>query len=211
MSQDVEFLRGLDWASIRGGWRDLITDLARGDAPVVQRPVEAERRQPRINSIVKERVVLRLMTSVEIGEDEWRYSLDGDESMLTTIVGMRKITLNVRVETENESDDWFSFVTAERIRTRIWTPGNLERIASFNCAVIELAQTQNVSTAGDDRLISMAAFDIIFSASFEDQQPPDPTGWIEVVELTSHIQDVSGTDLPAALQLNQVDVPPGIS
>lgn len=181
----------LDWATIYPELRSLITDLSQASVSAIV----SERKRPFVNPTDKFQIILRVTSLGDLAEDEYRYEeVSGDVHQ--QVYGQRKVVLQVRVEHYEDEDEGWSFTIAERIRTRLYRTASLVRLREINCSLIDNGPILNFSVPeADDHILGVAVFDFNFQAAFLDTDA-NPVGFIDKIELTSHVQGADGVELP---------------
>jgi hypothetical protein len=151
-------------------------------------------------------LLLKVTSVVGIGTDETRDEyVDptstnvADRPYLGRIrsvqVGQRKFTLQVQALVPEHTDGQWAMAATERIRTRLLRPRISEKLLTVGVALIEIRPANKVSFKDNGRVVSSATMDIIFATVVNDVDPV-PSGWIEAIHYTSHIEDGSGAELP---------------
>jgi len=162
-------------------------------------------------------VLLKVTSVVGIGEDETRRDFVAADStdpadqeylgMLREVqTGQRKFNLQVEVHVPEQTDDSWAFNVTERIRTRIRRPSIIAQLSAVEVAFIRMTEAKKVTYKDNGRMISAAVLNVSFGTVANDIDPT-PGGWIEFVELTGHLQDTSGVELPAPPNWDQHWIP----
>lgn len=137
------------------------------------------------------------------GEDartlSMRQDAGGNEVLVETLEGDRYITLNVRVESMNHSDELWAWATIERIRTRLDRLTTRERLRGANLAFVRTLAATALPRPRDGRITSAAAMDVLLVGRSCDVDASGALGWIERVEVTGKVQGADGQHLPPSL------------
>jgi hypothetical protein len=164
-------------------------------------------------------LTLKVRSIVGTGEDERRYTAvtitppDPDPPYVDIredLVGIRRITLEVRVEStdhgEAEDPARWCWSMMERIRMRLYWQSSLAALLAVNIALVRIEAAQDATYSFDKRRVNACVMDVILAAGFTDEG--EVIGWIERIELTSHFQDAAGDDLDEPPNATSDIIPP---
>ncbi len=159
----------------------------------------AERRRKAISPEARFGLYLKITSSSEVGEDQVSYELqkidpedpESEEDIFEVITGLRKFTLNVRVESTEHSDDLWALEVLERIRTRFKRTSAQAALLDLNVSISEMRPAIKASRTIDKRVWSIGSMDIVFLVQITDRDPV-PIGWIEHVNVESRIKNAEG-------------------
>ncbi len=209
----------ISWKQIRPALIDVFTKIA-PDLDLSADKFEATWREGQRGAIHDKQlcaVMLKVTSVVGIGEDETRRDFVPEDSqdpadqeylgMLREVqTGQRKFNLQVEVHVPAQTDDFWAFAVTERIRTRIRRPSIIRQLSAVEVAFIRMTEAVKTSYTDSGRVVSAAVLNVTFGTVANDI---DTTagGWIEFVELTGHLQDTSGVELPAPPNWNKHWIP----
>lgn len=150
-------------------------------------------------------VLLRIRRIDPVGEDETRYveetpeptpeNPDPESQLIPYQMGNRRITLEVRVESHQQTDEMWAWSTIERMRTRLSRPSSLQKLLGINMALVRTQGAVPLPMVRDKRHISVAVMEVVLSARFADADVP--VDWIEHIEITSKLKDADDSELPS--------------
>lgn len=145
----------------------------------------------------KVKIFLEVTSSREELTEERSVFVPGSPGSITrTQHGSREFTLNIQAKSySQEYVDW-AHEYAERIRTRIQRKTVLATLRAANVALVRVGEIRDMSYDEDGIALSVANLDVIMRAAFADD-PQTGLGWIETIELTSHVQNPAGVEYPA--------------
>jgi hypothetical protein len=195
----------INWSEVSPALVSLFSDLA---FPGINPAFLAQwhnRSREQVSDKTATAVLLRVTNTKEVGEDETRYE-DGDGVLLPTQVGQRLVTLEIRVESYENTDTHWAWATVERIRSRLRRPSSLERLRLVNCALVRTGPALGLPEPRDGHMTSIAVMDVVLTAAFAD--PDEAAGWIERIELTSHLTHAPDVNAAAALNVTGELLPP---
>lgn len=152
---------------------------------------------------------LNILTEVSLGDDEVRRSFDGGapngEQIEQIVSGNRLVTVSVRVKSRSQKADQSARYYLGKLRTSLADPARLAEFRAASIAVVRPMPLQNLDFTEQDRVISFGNMDVIFATVVNDDVAA--TTYIESALISSDIKNVDGTSLPAALQLDNLEVP----
>lgn len=184
----------LDWATINPAIEGLFASLAFPNRTPEFMAQWDGRGQKFTHSGTQTNIALKIASIAEVGEDETRIvtiDIEGTPTQVYAQLGNRRIVLNIRVESHNNTDTTWAWQTVEKIRTRLRRPASLEALSALNMGLISTGPSVAVPVTRDGREWSIASLDVNLSARFCD--PEDVSyGWIESVRLTSRVEDETG-------------------
>ncbi len=150
-------------------------------------------------------LTVRLLSVIGLGEDEERFDLiPGNATgadrkyagqLRPNITGQRKLVLQLECDSIENTDSGWAWTMIERVRTRMRRRTSIEALDAVEAALIRVGQGVQANFRHEGRMHSRVLLDIELGCVVNDQDPI-PTGWIERVEVTGHLQDVDGTELP---------------
>jgi hypothetical protein len=147
-----------------------------------------------------------------LGVDEVRYEDSGDiapaSNLVPVVMGPRVRVLQVTVEALAQDPAAPSALAlCERAQDRMRRPSSLAALAAANLGLIS-AQTISINDAKrDQRWNARAVLEVRLNATSFDRDTTGAAPSIESVEISSALQDVDGTQLPAELQFNNEVMP----
>jgi len=222
----------VDWATIRPRLIEVFTDLAL--EPMGQQvqaypgtanpytievpPFQVNWRERNDNTapihLLQEMAVdLKVTTVVGVGGDEWRYEMrdvpNADpprQDLYEIVCGLRRFTLNVKVTVAEEQDSRWAFSVIERIRTRLYFSRSFNRMLEVGVDITDVLNGTDATFTSDKVRWSCATLDVVMTAVVNEVDTI-PTGWIERIIWTSHIQD-GGVDLPEPPNFTNEMLPP---
>lgn len=191
----------LDWSQISPALKALFSDLAfAGVSP----PFEAQWRDRQRNFTHQgtQTDLLLEVTNIRMppGEDDRLFEMvgAGDSAILAEkLKGDRLITLNVRVESMDQSDALWAWATIERIRTRLDRLTSHARLRTVGLAFVRTMAATALPAPRDRRILSIASMDVLLCAAFEDTDLSGALSWIERVEITGKASGEDGQEMPS--------------
>lgn len=185
----------MDWATICPALISLFSRLALPDGvdpPDGWAAEWKERRDHFIQPDVAFAVRLKVTSCVAASEDERVYAMaavdpdneDAGEDLFETVVGDRRFTLQVQVETVDHEDELFAMTVTERIRTGLSRSSTNAALLEVNTRIDEVRPAIKATRTLDKRRVSIANMDVIF-VSRVNNTDPIPVGWIEFVNVES--------------------------
>ena len=193
----------MDWATLNATLLSVFSEIACD--PIDNVPeFEArwrDRAQERMSPHYGHALYLKFINVATVGNDEVRYEYDpGEDTNTATVCGMRRITLQLRSECTEETDELWALGILDRIQTRLVFPRYWDRFKDeANATFSSWGPAQDVSAKVDGRWQSMGTQDFVLFAAINETDPV-PAGWIEKLLLTS--------DLPAPGAFVDEQLPP---
>ncbi len=130
--------------------------------------------------------------------DEVRYTDQGDdEDLLIEVVGNRRLTLSVRVQSRDQRPDERAFVVLERVRDRLLLPSSQEALSDLGFGLRESAALVDLGSARDRRQESVAALDIVLHYTVAETGDDEVMGTIEHVGVGGTVSS-GGTEITVA-------------
>lgn len=191
----------IDWSTVGPGLITLFSNLAFDVKPHNFDGRWQCRPQKYIPSSAKTDLLLKLRSIEGIGEDETRYvetALDGTAlgNVYEAQLGDRRVVLEVRIESYQNTDPLWAWSTIERIRARIRRRSSIADLLALNFAFVNIGPSIEVPTPRDGQEWSVVLAEITFVTRFEDRQT-EPAQWIGKLEVTTQFEDTDGTLLPS--------------
>lgn len=152
-------------------------------------------------------VGLTVTTVSAIGTDETRKTFENND-VTETASGQRKFTLQVQAlaMAGGVNSDWAIAIT-ERTRTRLMSRRIVDRLLDLDLDVIGCGPSVFLSHRDGGRMLTSATMDVMFGCTASEDDPI-PAGWLQYLVISSHLRDIDDTELPPALQMVNVGVPP---
>ena len=185
----------LRWEAINPVIVSLVSDILRKpEAPADWEAEWLERRDA--NRMISPEqggaLYLKVTSCVPVGIDMTRYEMQADAGgnidLHEVLVGYRRFTLQVQAWESEHTDLHWAIRTLEKLRTRLFRTSSLQRLLAVNVDLTDdLASRKMTQTIGGRRW-SIATMDLLMTGAF-DAADESPTGWIERIRLTSHIED----------------------
>lgn len=192
----------IDWSTVGPGLITLLSKLAFDVKPVNFDGRWFGRPQKFVPSSSKTDLLLKLRSIDDFGgEDETRLveeDLDGNDlgDVYEAQLGDRRVVLEVKIETYQNTDPLWAWSTIERIRTRIRRRSSIADLLALNFALVDVGPSIPVPTPRRDLEWSVVLAEFTFVTRFEDRQT-DPAEWIDKIEVTTEFESTDGTQLPS--------------
>lgn len=151
------------------------------------------------------KLYLKITSVAGVGDDDRR--LDFTSGIQETVYGLRRVTLNLQVTTQDSSDVSWGLAILERVRSRMRRRSVIDQLLALNIAIARIGTTTDISRKQDAHIQSRGNLDIVLTMVSSDADPV-PTGWIAILEFSSAIQDVDGTTLPVPPNVTNVVITP---
>ncbi len=122
---------------------------------------------------------------------------------------LRKCSVQVSIETLDQTPDVNAFAYLERLRGRIYGPSSVALLQTAGLGLIDMDDSQQRDYPVDKRWISRALATVRFNQSdisIDTQGTAEP---IESVDVTSTITDIDDSVLPASQQWDHKVIPDG--
>jgi len=172
--------------------------------------VYADQAREGVHPGVQCELVLEITSSTDVMTGERRVfdpAANGGQGDLSSAMhGMREFTLNVQAKSYDLTYSAWAIAYLERIRTRIWRSSTLEALIAADIAPFDTGPINKVDGKVDGHALSVANLDIRMRLSFSDT-PQIGLGWIEKIELTSHIKKPDGTEYPVPPNVTALPIP----
>lgn len=188
----------IDWSEASPALVRLFTELAFDTTPTKVKAQWFGRTQSYTSHSVKTNLIMQVRSIQDIGEDETRYverDLLGVPATVAAQVGNRRIIIQLKVESYENSDALWAWSTIGRLCTRLGRPSSQEALAAINFTRTATGPAVNAPTPREQHEWSAAAVDITFGARFEDAEGV-AANWIERVEIQSQLSGTDGELLP---------------
>lgn len=191
----------IDWSTVGPGLIALFSKLAFDVKPQNFNGRWFGRPQKFVPSSTKTDLLFKVRSIVGIGEDETRLvetDLDGTAlgNVYEAQLGDRIVTIEVRVESYQNTDPLWAWSTIERIRARIRRRSSIAELLALNFSLVDVGPSLEVPTPRDDLEWSVVLAEFRFVTRFEDRQT-EPVEWIEKFEVLTEFEDVDGTLFPS--------------
>ena len=196
----------MKWQQIQETVKDVIAEI--GECHVYWEPITSQWQN-------FPRALLSVTNVSKIGWDETRQRYDPyDQAIRLRQYGVRLIRVQVKVESRDQNLVSGAYTVADNIRTRIYRPSVLETLRQEDLlttgddlgpslAVSSLTDVRTIDRKDDKgRMVSYAAFDIIFQTNVSDEQADFDYGYIKTVEIE---QDFGGVP-PTEIKIYEVGV-----
>jgi hypothetical protein len=157
----------------------------------------------------KRTLTMQVVSCVGLGEDEERYgdsadpAFEGGLEVLTT--GNRVLRLQLECLALENTDQSWAWTSIERIRTRLARSSSHEALHAVDASLHTVGNARPLGDRINGRGASRVMLEVALNVVVNDLDPV-PGGWIRTVEITSHMQDVDGTELATAQQMVAVEV-----
>ena len=120
--------------------------------------------------------------------------------IVPTVVGRREFTVTIRVISRSQTPNKTSRFYLEKARTSLKKPSVLEHFQANEIAIIDLGPTATFDSPHDDRHESISAAELRLACTVVDTD--SEIGTIGTIEVSSHLEDPGGTELPAPPNLD---------
>lgn len=139
---------------------------------------------------------LDIIANAQLGMDHAQHEFDAGgaagEEMQVSQVGNRLLTLNVQVQTWDQSLACSARFYLERFRTRVRWPSSLAELRVFGLAVVRVGNLLLLDPPKDDHAYSRASLDVFFSGHVLEEDAP--TTYIQSADIRSNqLTDVDGS------------------
>lgn len=169
------------WSEIADTLRSVIASVALETADPLWSTEWRDQKQTFASPTVQAKIVLHITSSADLMTEE-RY----DEDNVSELHGMRNFTLNVQAKSYNLEYEQWAFEYAERIRTRLRRATPRAALLAANVALVSAGPILSLKAIEDGHAVSVANLDLFMRCGFTDRDAT-PTGWIESLELTTHL------------------------
>lgn len=141
-----------------------------------------------------------------LGQDFVR-NVQVSDTLLPQVMGQRVLTYSLRVIARDHVPDYKAGHYCELARQSFKLP---ERRAGLKLAGLGFVRAQDIALYDapfDDRMESIAAFEFDLSAVPGDLPLGADQGWIETVQVTSHLKTSENTELPTPPNVTDDTIP----
>jgi hypothetical protein len=153
-------------------------------------------------------VVVSPPTSIkQVGEDYINNEeIEDDPTMVRpTLVARREFSVPLRVICRSQSPSKTGRYWIEKLRESLKKPSVLEFFKTNEIGIVRMGPTANFDAPFDERIESVGAAELRLCCAVTDTD--SDVGFIETVELSSHIEGVDGQELPAPPNLDEAIFP----
>jgi len=154
--------------------------------------------------------ILHMNAFRNVGTDEHRDDYDGDQEqgkeVVRTTCGHRLFTLGCKVRSRDNRPGKAAFALLEKARTSLAQMWALNMFKQAELAVVGAEGMVDLPGEFDDRQESFASMDVIMCGVVNVTDPRDQGGYINTVEVTSDMADVSGNSISNSLQWNEEQI-----
>lgn len=146
-----------------------------------------------------------------VGVDDLRWQYAENESpleeMTPAVQGDRVLRVQVAFETTLQAIAGNARELCERMRSRLRRPSSLAALAAVGLGLVSAGPAVQADYRAQQHMVARALFDVTLNATTWDADADGATSYIATVEVTSHVSDVSGDELPASLQMQEQVIP----
>lgn len=219
----------IGWSAIAPVIKTLFGNLAQ-DRSLVVEPVDgdggtrsfeaewAEGPGSAIHDVQRFALLLKVTTIAPYGLDELRNEYVDPNStapadadylgqLRGTVVGWRKLTIQVKAISVDRTDEVWCMAPLERLRAGLRRQSSIDALLAVGVTLIGTENAVKTNFKDGARWMSAAVMSVNLCAVFNDVDPA-PNSWIERIHYDSHIQDGSGTELPSPPNVTGHAVPP---
>jgi hypothetical protein len=154
---------------------------------------------------------MRIFASQGVGTDELRRAYDGTapagSELQYTVSGHRIFTVGCKVRSRDNRPGYAAPAYLERARTSLTKPSVIALFQNAEIAIIGAEAVQDLSGWFQDRQESFASMDVIMSTVVNDTDSNEIGTYINTVEISSNVVDVSGVSISNTLQLVNEEIP----
>jgi hypothetical protein len=155
--------------------------------------------------------ILSWVASAGVGVDEVRWE-DNEApapapNLVPVVCGVRTLTLQVAVETLDQTSGATARAALELLRARLRRPSSLAALAAANLGLIGAEAVTSADYRVNQRLRSRALLEVRFNATSHDRDETGAGPAIESVDVTSHLTGTDGVELDASLQMSTEVIP----
>jgi hypothetical protein len=199
------------WSTAAPVIKQLLADLAADPAKVTPDsvPFTAEWQEGQrsfTHDVQKISLLLKVTTVSIVGEDELRRVFtESPAQFVSTVWGLRRVTLQVQAQMTERTDGDFAMVPLMRIMTGLRRDASVAALQAVDVD-IDIGKAVKANFKDSGRVVSAANLDLFLFMLVSDQDPVE-SGWIETIELTSHVQNTPGVDIPLPLQMDHEILP----
>ena len=186
----------IDFATIETG-------IAEWTQAVVSLPVYWQGRRKPMLAKLPAYVELQIDPVAGQGVDEVRHTESGSD-LVPTVAGLRQITVACRVRSRSQAPNKSARYYLEVLRSSLRKPTTLEHFQAYGLAIVRAEPTVNFDATFDERVESVAAFDLVLGLAVNDAD--SSIGTIDEVVITSHVEDAEG-ELPSPPNFDDEVIP----
>lgn len=181
-------MSGWDFASMENGVAGWLRGLVGKDPMGTQVPV-LERAAPQVQTPHGVHLLYAVTATQPVGHDWTKYeedaSLPDGEDYVPEQRGIRRFTLQLRLESINTKPGWSARNFLERVRMRLRRPSSRATMRSLGLAIERSeAITQLPDETNGERRLSAATLDIHMTLAVTEKDELGATSWIEKVSYT---------------------------
>lgn len=181
----------IDFATVAPAIKGVVETLA-GTA------VDWSRRPASFTDPATQLDITLIITSIGVigGRDETRYTYDATADTYTPRQhGQRRLNLQIKVESFNDTDSLWCWQVAENIRSGLDNPISRDTLSQACVAVVDIAgEIVRFEVKRDNRHISAGIVNAVFAAPLSDTNTT-PINFIETIDITSHVTDATDTEV----------------
>jgi hypothetical protein len=154
---------------------------------------------------------MNITSTSNVGTDEVRRTYDSQQppgqEIISEVCGQRIFVLNCRVRSRDNRPGYQASAYIEKLRNSLAKPNTIALFQSAEISLAEATPTVDLTGLFQDRQESYSSFDLRMNAVISEIDPLDQVGYIDKIEITSDLKDVSGNSLPNSLQLIEEEIP----
>ncbi len=161
-------------------------------------------RQSQVSSVLKAAGYYSLGPIKVLGTEENTYTDDPLNGKIVPVVtGIRTLSVSIFVDSYSQEPSKHALFLAERGRTRLALPKNLDFLAANGYSVIDRGSTISLPYVEDERMFSRAMFELRLGVLHVETETlsTESKDWIDTVEITSDTLD-DETETPVVPQLS---------
>jgi hypothetical protein len=178
----------MDFVTLQAGIEAWLTTLVGTDPKGAQVPVR-ELEAPQQMAPNRVWCSYKIGTSQEVGRDFTVYDLDeslpSGEDNVPHQWAQRRFTLEISVESHNQTPGWAARNFLERVRTRLTRPSSLKALRALNVSILGHEPLANADRTNAERSMSKAVLDVHMGHALIEADTSGATGVIETVEVES--------------------------
>lgn len=197
------------YASLAPFLATTITNIALDVADPLFKVVYRDQKRPFVAPSKAVEIVLRVTSSRDVTtEERYTFTPGPVASLSSKMHGIREFTLNVQARSYDLTFARWAIEYLERIRTRIQRRSVRDLMIAQNVVHYGSSPITDAEGKEDGQALSIGNLDLFMRAGFEDGVTETGLGWIETIELTSHITNPAGVEYPReALNFTDVIMP----
>ncbi len=153
--------------------------------------------------------VLSWVSIKGVGIDDLRMQTTNiyENELSVQSVTLRKMVLQVSVETQDQTPGVNAMMLLEGMRGRVYHPSSTTLLRTADLGLIDMDDTTQSDYKVDGRMISRCVASVSFNQSDITTDDFGNFGIIEQVDITSELADVDDTQLPPQLQWDHHNIP----